>query len=168
MARSGAKLDAELQMEVVADFAATGNASKTGRKYGISHVTVQAYAERHPKLYQEAKERVRLETISYLQDFVRMALSDRGLTDPDKLKHAGVKELAVSVGIAIDKLQLLQGEPTARIEATMNPAAQAVAERLAQALEGMSTEQLQHLSEEYRRKVAQAVPAEYEVMDDDE
>lgn len=87
-----------------------GNVSKTARDTGIPRKTLEEWrdgrvAEGVAELRQEKKEGLadRLEAIA-LQMLDAM---------PSKILDASLKDTATAVGIAIDKRQLLTGQPTA-------------------------------------------------------
>jgi hypothetical protein len=80
------------------------------RAYSVSHHTVAVVLAREPKAVATLKEG----TISTLRTFAKLA-ADRLL---DEVNDIPIQQLAVPLGISIDKAQLLDGGATSRIEHT--------------------------------------------------
>lgn len=80
------------------------------RAYSVSHHTVAVVLAREPKAVATLKEG----TISTLRTFAKLA-ADRLL---DEVNDIPIQQLAVPLGISIDKAQLLDGGVTSRIEHT--------------------------------------------------
>jgi len=80
------------------------------RAYSVSHHTVAVVLAREPKAIATLKEG----TISTLRTFAKLA-ADRLL---DEVNDIPIQQLAVPLGISIDKAQLLDGGATSRIEHT--------------------------------------------------
>lgn len=119
----GRKVDEQLAMQLVTHFAMTGNSVKTGKYFNVHHNTVLAHVAKHPELYAVAREHVKVKTMAALDTFIDEALTGDGgvLSDPDRIKAAGLRDLLVSVAIAIDKSAMLAGEATLRMEVDVDP-----------------------------------------------
>ena len=89
-----------------------GNLRRTARETGISDVTLRRWrnetdARKGAALDARLPE-ARATLAERLRDFVDAALT----VAPNKLHEANLRDVFTSVGIAIDKLQLLEGKPT--------------------------------------------------------
>lgn len=89
-----------------------GDVSKTARETGVPRTTLQRWIEAEngavAAIAADKKKGLadELETIAYkLVDAM-----------PEKIAQATLQQLATSLGITIDKMQLLQGKPTERSE----------------------------------------------------
>lgn len=90
-----------------------GALMETAKYLKIPHATLSRWANGKrnpppPEMVQIKKE----EIIAMLKGEIRGALEEM----PKARQDADYKELATSVGIMVDKMQLLDGEPTARTE----------------------------------------------------
>ena len=91
-----------------------GNASKTARQLGIPRIT----------LLDWSKNRGVSDDMSELRQVKKVELAEKleeiahKLADaiPGKINDATLQQTATSLAIAVDKLQLLKGEPTERTE----------------------------------------------------
>jgi hypothetical protein len=86
-----------------------GNLSATAIDTGIPYHTLRHWAagDRHPEAIQMAKEKMqpladRLEEIA--------SLLAEGMDDPVKIRKAPLNQLAVALGILVDKVRLLRGQ----------------------------------------------------------
>ena len=97
--------------EALAALAANnGNLSHTARQLGIPRATLEAWAKQ--KRHAEAAENVapEKEALADRLEILAGKLLD-GVTE-EKIAVSGPKELLTSLGIAVDKMQLLRGQPT--------------------------------------------------------
>jgi transposase len=87
-----------------------GSIALTARQLNIPPQTLRQWARgaRHPEATQMSDEK-KLPLADAFEALSRQLLD--GIT-PEKIKRTGVKDLATSAGIAVDKMQLLRGEPT--------------------------------------------------------
>ena len=89
-----------------------GNLARTSRETGIARDTIKRWRdEKSPPKNASVDKRLpeaRATLADRLRDFVDAALT----IAPDKLDDANLRDVFTSVGIAIDKLQLLEGKPT--------------------------------------------------------
>jgi transposase-like protein len=88
-----------------------GNLSATAIDTGIPYHTLRHWAagDRHPEAIQMAKEKMppladRLEEV--------VSLLAEGMDDPLKIQRAPLNQIAVALGILIDKVRLLRGQAT--------------------------------------------------------
>jgi hypothetical protein len=88
-----------------------GNLSATAIDTGIPYHTLRHWAagDRHPEAIQMAKEKMppladRLEEIA--------SLLAEGMDDPVKIRKAPLNQIAVALGVLIDKVRLLRGQAT--------------------------------------------------------
>jgi hypothetical protein len=98
----------ETYQAVVAAYANGLSIRQIARALRVSTNTVAAVVEREPKAVETHKQR----TISGLRRFVGATI-ERMLEDLDRMP---LQSLPVALGVAVDKLQLLSGEATARVE----------------------------------------------------
>lgn len=93
-----------------------GNVSRTSRETGVPRGTLRGWrdasaadAGRQAAIADQTEEqKERLGDV--LEGFIRRVFSV-GITD-EKLKAADVKDLVLAAAVAVDKMQLLRGEPT--------------------------------------------------------
>jgi hypothetical protein len=88
-----------------------GNLAATAIDTGIPYHTLRHWAagDRHPEATQMAKEKMppladRLEEIA--------SLLAEGMDDPLKIRKAPLNQIAVALGVLIDKVRLLRGQAT--------------------------------------------------------
>ena len=89
-----------------------GNVAKTAEELGMSRTTLRRWNaenghEKRPDIQARMPE-ARATLADRLRHFVDTALG----VAPDKLHDANLRDVMTGVGIAIDKLQLLEGKPT--------------------------------------------------------
>jgi transposase-like protein len=93
-----------------------GDVAKTARETGVPDPTLRCWAKgtRHPEALQ-MQEGKRLPLADMLEDLAYRAArtSRRGL------RHVKADRAAVVMGIAIEKMQLLRGQPTERVDANV-------------------------------------------------
>ena len=143
----------EKQLAVVNHFAFSGNLKRTGRRFRISPHTVARYVERHPEIFKQVQERIKLRIASWADAVAEEALVT-ALTDPEKMKEAGFRDLLVGAGIAIDKSAQLRGEPAMRVEVDISPRALKVAEAMMEAIQNLPPDTL-----------TEVLDAEYDMID---
>jgi len=89
-----------------------GNLARTMRDTGIARDTLKRWRDEKSPAKKAPVERrmpeARATLTDRLRDFIDAALG----VAPDKLHDANLRDVFTSVGIAIDKLQLLEGRPT--------------------------------------------------------
>jgi len=100
-----------------------GNLARTSRETGIARDTIKRWRdEESPQKNASVDKRMpeaRATLAERLRDFVDAALT----VAPGKLHDANLRDVFTSVGIAIDKLQLLEGKPTSIDEVRDAPSA---------------------------------------------
>jgi len=143
----------EKQLAVVNHFAFSGNLKRTGLRFRIPPHTVARYVERHPEIFQQAQERIKLRIASWADSVAEEALTT-ALTDPSKIEEAKFKDLLIGAGIAIDKSAQLRGEPTMRVEIDISPQALKVADAMMEAIQNLPPDTL-----------TEVLDAEYEMID---
>lgn len=92
-----------------------GNLNETSRATGISPRTLNRWASEnaaHKTAVEKRLPHARASLSERLSDVAHQLLD----VIPDKLTDANLREIAVTLGIAIDKAQLLTGNPTSREE----------------------------------------------------
>ena len=128
MGSKGVPTTLEKELAICHDYALQKNANAVGRKHQVAASTVITIIDRHPEVIQ----RVRAELASTLEEKLSEAIleyvSSRGILDPRKLKDATLQQAMTSLGIGIDKLQMIQGTPQLRAPEDMPPAIRALAE----------------------------------------
>lgn len=91
-----------------------GDVAKTAREVGVPYHTLKHWADgkRHPEARQMANGK-KPDLADMLEDLAYRAVrtSRRGL------RHLKADRAAVVAGIAIEKMQLLRGQPTERVDA---------------------------------------------------
>lgn len=89
-----------------------GNLARTSRETGVARDTIKRWRdEESPEKNASVNRRMpeaRATLSERLREFVDAALT----VAPTKLNDANLRDVFTSVGIAIDKLQLLEGKPT--------------------------------------------------------
>lgn len=143
----------EKQLAVVNHFAFTGNLKRTALRFRISPHTVARYVGRYPEIHKQAQERIKLRIASWADSVAEEALAT-ALTDPEKIKAAGFRDLMVGAGIAVDKSAQLRGEPTMRVEVDISARALKVAEAMMEAIQNLPPDTL-----------TEVLDAEYEMME---
>jgi transposase-like protein len=95
-----------------------GNANKTAKELGIGESTLRSWANgrgTHPEV-AKLRERKKDEIAGRLVDIVHQIIDDM----PSKMKDATLQQMATTLGIAVEKIQLLQGGATERQEVIDN------------------------------------------------
>lgn len=105
----------EWQVQAIEDaWIMTGNASVGARVAGCNARTAQKHVrENLERLTALAAQKApsHLETLQYILNRLL-----GGLADPAKIDQASLGDVAKATGIVIDKMQLLSGQATARVE----------------------------------------------------
>ncbi len=155
---AGKKADIQTQMAVVAHYATTGNSVETGKEFDISHTTVLAYVARQPEMYELAQQIVKTKVLTALDAFVLECMIGPGgvLDDPDKIKKAGLRDIMVSFGIAVDKARQIKGEATVRVAIDVSPQVMAASDVILEALSKLPKDALDEI-----------VDADFEIIEDD-
>lgn len=101
--------DAEKAGVLAALDANGGNVSKTARDTGVPRKTLAewAAARLHPDV-AELRQSKKTDLATQLEDIARRLAG----AIPEKMATANLQQTATSMGIAIDKMQLLRGQPT--------------------------------------------------------
>lgn len=88
-----------------------GNISRTSKEIGIPAATLRAWntGERHPEATQMCEEKKE----PLADAFENIARQLIGGVTKEKIAAADAQKLMTSAGIAVDKMQLLRGKPTA-------------------------------------------------------
>jgi transposase-like protein len=90
-----------------------GNIAETQRQIGIPYRTLANWAaeERNGTMHEDVANLGNIKKIDLAQRLEEIA---RELADamPDKIERANLQQVATSMAIAIDKMQLLRGAPT--------------------------------------------------------
>lgn len=104
--------DDERAEALVALSANGGNVEGTARQLGIPERTLEHWAkgQRHPEARQMANKKKKP-----LADCLEALARKLVQAMPDKAKDASLQQIAVSLGIAVDKMLLLRGEPTVNV-----------------------------------------------------
>lgn len=105
------RLTDKTRKRIIADYVAYGNYSEVARKYGVARNTVKAIVAKDGKAAekcQQKKEQNTADILFYMeqQKDTVCALLDKflaAMADDDKIQRAGVQQLAVSLGIIVDK-----------------------------------------------------------------
>jgi len=126
---------------IIADYALTHNLSATGRKWGISAAAVKRIIVADPKaseLFKQKDKEVTADILKYMDglspkicELLNIYVTE--LTNPTRLSLATVKDLAIAMGIVIDKF-------TANAVKPPDAAQQDALNKLDEMLKGLSAE----------------------------
>ena len=114
--------------KITADWALAGSNRAAARKNNVSPSTVRRLVLAEPKLAEAARDKKRAcarDMLSYMDgkrdavcDIIGLSLEE--LSDPDRLKAAGIRDIATTMGILIDKWtraqQTAQGKEPVTVE----------------------------------------------------
>lgn len=89
-----------------------GNLRRTARETGISDATLRRWRDETDARKDAALDARLPEARATLSDRLRQFVDAALTVAPGKLHDANLRDVFTSVGIAIDKLQLLDGKPT--------------------------------------------------------
>ncbi len=155
---AGKKSDIQTQMAVVAHYASTGNYVETGKAFDIAHTTVINYVAKNPEMYALAEQVVKTKILTALDAFILEALTgpDGVLSDTVRLQKAGLRDIMVAVGIAIDKARQIKGEATVRIAVDVSPEVMAASDAILEALSKLPKDVLDEITD-----------AEFEILNED-
>ena len=104
--------DADKAAALVALDANGGNLKRTAEQLGIPEPTLRQWSKGRTNADVEAmREGAKVDLADRLERVVGVLLA--AAVDPDKVEGASLKDVMTGAGIAIDKMQLLRGEPTA-------------------------------------------------------
>lgn len=94
-----------------------GKVSLTARQLGIPEVTLRQWASglRHPEAMQMSESKSAL-----LADHLEEVAFKLVKAMPKKIEKAGLQQVAVSLGISVEKVKLLRGEPTEIIKGELD------------------------------------------------
>lgn len=99
----------------IAVYITTGNLSQTSRETGVPISTLRGWlAEQPPGKVQEAREEAQAEFVRKAWDAVTahvLHLQDKGV-----IAETSARDSATIVGILIDKIQLVTGQPTSNVK----------------------------------------------------
>jgi hypothetical protein len=84
-----------------------GNVKKTAREFGIKSMTLKGWATNRTKTDPELRTLKKIELDQVLEDFARQMC---GITI-SKVKGLSLRDLGIALGITIDKILLLRGQP---------------------------------------------------------
>lgn len=110
-----AELTAEQVAQIRAAYQAEGTINAAARVTGFHHRTVRKYIEGEPAPTTAAKPAPKKEDIPPQMRRVLVLMLDHLLT-PGTIEKMNGQQLAVAMGIIVDKHELLTGEPTVRTE----------------------------------------------------
>lgn len=100
------------RQEALAALAANGgNLDRTARQLGIPRATLQAWRDgaRHPEAAESAAPK-KAALADRLEELAHKLLD--AACEPGRLAGASLQQVATSLGIALDKMRLLRGQPT--------------------------------------------------------
>jgi transposase-like protein len=101
--------DAERAEALAALDANGGNVSKTARDLGLPRKTLAEWADGHIHSdVAELRQEKKIDLAARLEQIARQLAEAM----PEKMAAASLQQVATSMGIAIDKMQLLRGQPT--------------------------------------------------------
>lgn len=101
--------DDERAAALAALAANANNLSRTSKELGIPVATLESWSKR--KTHPEASENSEAKK-GPLADHLEAIAWKLADSMPDKLKDAELRDVAVSLGVIVDKMQLLRGRPT--------------------------------------------------------
>lgn len=114
-----AKWTVKQRKNIIADFALTHNLSATGRKWGISAASVKRIIVADPKaaeLFKQKDSEVTAGILEYMEglspkicELLKIYVNE--LTSREKLAAASVKDIAIAMGIIIDKFTANAAKP---------------------------------------------------------
>lgn len=113
-----------------------GNVSKTARQLGIPNTTLTEW--RDGRIHDDVtvlRKRKKEELVGRLVEIAHLLIDAM----PDKIKDANLQQSATTLGITIEKIQLLDGSPTERTEVTDNLSDDERASRIATILDRART-----------------------------
>ena len=122
------KMSEKKRKKIIADWALEGSYRAAARKNNVSPSTVRRLVLAEPKLAEAARDKKRAcarDMLSYMDgkrdavcDIIGLSLEE--LSDPDRLKAAGIRDIATTMGILIDKWtraqQTAQGQEPVTVE----------------------------------------------------
>lgn len=122
------KMSGKKRKKIIADWALEGSYRAAARKNNVSPSTVRRLVLAEPKLAEAARDKKRAcarDMLSYMDgkrdavcDIIGLSLEE--LSDPDRLKAAGIRDIATTMGILIDKWtraqQTAQGKEPVTVE----------------------------------------------------
>lgn len=110
-----------------------GNTREASKVLGIPHTTLQDWVKERGT--NEDVAEIRTEKKEEISALIEQAVRDMVGASTGKLTEANFQQLWTGVGIAVDKMQLLKGEPTAiNKDVTLTPEQKKKAEELRQRL----------------------------------
>lgn len=122
------KMSEKKRKKIIADWALEGSYRAAARKNKVSPSTVRRLVLAEPELAEAARDKKRAcarDMLSYMDgkrdavcDIIGLSLEE--LSDPDRLKAAGIRDIATTMGILIDKWtraqQTAQGKEPVTVE----------------------------------------------------
>ena len=122
------KMSEKKRKKIIADWALEGSYRAAARKNNVSPSTVRRLVLAEPELAEAARDKKRAharDMLSYMDgkrdavcDIIGLGLEE--LSDPDRLKAAGIRDIATTMGILIDKWtraqQTAQGKEPVTVE----------------------------------------------------
>lgn len=122
------KMDEKKRKKIIADWALEGSYRAAARKNNVSPSTVRRLVLAEPELAAAARDKKRAcarDMLSYMDgkrdavcDIIGLGLEE--LSDPDRLKTAGIRDIATTMGILIDKWtraqEMAQGKEPVTVE----------------------------------------------------
>lgn len=121
---------------IVQAYGQTGNLSQTARMVGVTQKQVRRYYQQHQDEMDRVRNKIAVDIVPTMQMVRRLALEE--LMDPMRMARAQTKDLAIIIGVLTDKINIILGQPTARI-----------------AIQKLSSEVVEQFSAEERAKIRQ-------------
>jgi hypothetical protein len=112
MAQGVAISDEQIEL-VKATFAETGSLTASAKAAGVSISTAKKYADNRDS-FEALRNEKRIDIIGKLTE-LKLKLIET-MMEPEHLRRASFQELATALGISVDKVLLLTGQATSRVE----------------------------------------------------
>ncbi len=105
------RLTDKTRKRIIADYVTCGNYSEVARKYGVARNTVKAIVAKDGETAEKCRRKKEQNTADILshmemQKNVVCGLLDKflaAMADDDKIRRAGIQQLATALGIIVDK-----------------------------------------------------------------
>lgn len=117
MARGPQLTDWEKE-KVTQAFAESGNVGYAAKQANVAYSIARVYCKDNWSDLQDLRRKTQVDIVHDLALLRRMVIQE--LMDPARLKKASTHELIIMTGILTDKIQLLEGQPTARVAVNQN------------------------------------------------
>lgn len=113
-----ARLTDKKRKKIIADYVQIGSYNAVAKVNGVSHQTVKRVVDESPEMdkkLQQKKEQNTADILAYMEsqrddvcEVLRLYL--QGLKNPDKIAATGLREIAIVLGIVIDKYTAFTGD----------------------------------------------------------